>query len=466
MSSLPASKEETSLPVPPEPMPPGIQNVYIFDVFNTASWSVVLGAPMMLFLQHLSASATIIAVAACLSPLLNILQMPAARFVERVGYRRFVLAGWTSRSFLIIGMTVVAFLPESVDPTTRIMLMLLFSFVFNVLRGISVCGMLPWFTHIVPESRRGEFLAKDQSAIAFSGIVSLLLSAVLLSGNHAWYSFGVVYAISFIAAQISIYFLRRVPDVPVAKITPNFTAKPWKEMFFYPPFFKYLRYNIIVNLALGASGAFWVRYFRAFLHITEANVLYIACGTNIMLVVALFLITPVIDRTHNKQVLTLSGILFVIHFSVWGSLAAGVIPFNWTVIFVQAVTSGFGGALWTLANIRMVMGIVPAMGRPHFLALYSVAANLTVGLVPLAWGPIMDRLETWHAAWGYWNWNSYSLLYAVLALTMIVGLGVLQTLEEPKKMTWDVFMRELLVETPSRAISRIIGRLRGPTIIG
>src|SRR5271168_2974124 len=111
--------------VPPqEPMPPGIHNVYLYDVFNTTSWSVVLGPPMLLFLQNLSATATVIAIAACLSPTLNILQIPAAHYVERIGYRRFVLAGWISRSFMIIGMTVVAFLPESVDRTTRIVLMI------------------------------------------------------------------------------------------------------------------------------------------------------------------------------------------------------------------------------------------------------------------------------------------------------------------------------------------------------
>ncbi len=445
-------------------MPRGIQNVYIFDIFNTTSWSVVLGAPMLLFLQHLKATATVVAIAACLSPILNILQIPAARFVEQVGYRRFVLSGWTTRSFLVIGMTIVAFLPDSVDRTTRIVLMLFLSLVYNVLRGIAACGMLPWFTHIVPEGRRGEFLAKDQTAVAFSGIVSLLLFGLILAGGYTWYSYGAVFSISVIAAFTSLHFLRRVPDVPVEKIVRNKTPPPWAEMFFHPPFFKYIRYNIIINMALGASAAFWVRYFKAFLDVTASNVLFIACGTNIVLVAALFLITPVIDRVGNKQVLTLSGILLTLHFSIWGSVAAGLLPFNWTILIIQAVTSGFGQALWNLANVRMIMGIVPVMGRAHFLALYSVASNLTLGIVPLVWGPVMDYLDHWHLAWGYWNWNSYSLIYAVLAFTIATGLGFLQVLDEPKKMTWDVFMSELLVKTPSRAVSRLIGRLRGPGI--
>src|SRR5471032_2697479 len=184
-------------------MPQGIQNVYIFDSFNTASWSVVLGAPMLLFLQHLSATATILAIAASLSPVLNILQMPAAHFVERVGYRRFVLSGWTSRSIVIVGMALVAFLPDSVDPATRMVMMLGLSFIYNTLRGISVCGLLPWFTHIVPESRRGEFLAKDQLAGALAAIACLFIAGSLLH-LHAWYSFGTVFSLSAVAAFISL----------------------------------------------------------------------------------------------------------------------------------------------------------------------------------------------------------------------------------------------------------------------
>src|SRR5580692_8715110 len=165
-------------PAAAPPMPQGIHNAYLFDMFNAMSWTVVLGSPMLLFFQHLHATATILAVSASLAPLLTILQIPAARFVERVGYRRFVLSGWTARVVVQVGMTVVAFLPDSFDRTTRIVLMLFLSFVFCTMRGISACGMLPWFTHIVPEGRRGEFLSRDQIGIAFAGIISLLASGL------------------------------------------------------------------------------------------------------------------------------------------------------------------------------------------------------------------------------------------------------------------------------------------------
>jgi MFS family permease len=445
-------------------MPPDIHNVYIFEVFNTASWSVVLGSPMLLFFQHLNATATILAAAACLPPILNTLQIPAARFVERVGYRQFVLNGWTTRSLVVVGMTLIAFLPDSVDRATRMVMMLGLSFVYNTLRGISSCGILPWFTHIVPESRRGEFLAKDQLAGAMAAIACLLIAGSLLRLHDAWYSFGIVFCMSATAAFTSLIFLRRIPDVPVEKIVSNPAPMPWREMFFYPPFIKYVRYNVVVNMALGASGVFWIRYFRAFLHVSDSGVLFVAAFSTIVLALGLFLVGLLLDRAGNKPALTLSGILFICHFLGWAGVAAGIIPFNTLVLGIQIFTSGLGGALWNLSNIRTVMGIVPAMGRPHFLALYSVAGNLTVGLVPLFWGPVMDYLGHWHATWGYWQWNCYSLFYCTLACIMGAGLFMLRAVAEPKTMTWDVFMTELLVKTPSRAVSRLIGRLRGPVI--
>jgi MFS family permease len=462
MRPPPARKEEPS-PVSPEPMPKDIHNVYIYEVFNTTSWSVVLGSPMLLYFQHLNASATILAIAACLAPILNTLQIPAARFVERVGYRRFVLSGWTTRSIMVVGMALIAFLPDSVAPATRMVSMLGLSFAYNTLRGISVCGFLPWFTHIVPESRRGEFLAKDQLAGALAAIACLFISGSLLQ-LHAWYSFGIVFSMSAAAAFASLNFLRRIPDVPVEKITLNPNPMPWRDMLLYPPFFKYVRYNMIMSMALGASGVFWVRFFRASLNVSESNVLFIAAFSTIVLALGLFLVGRLIDRAGNKPALTASGLLLVCHFLGWAGVAAGIIPFNTPVLCIQLFTSGLGGALWNLANVRIVMGIVPAMGRPHFLALYSVASSLTVGLVPLAWGWVLDYLDHWHAAWGWWQWNSYSLFYCTLAFTMGAGLFMLRSVAEPKAMTWDVFMTELLVKTPGRAVSRLIGRLRGSAI--
>jgi MFS family permease len=444
------------------PMPRGIGNIYTYETFNAASWIAVLGSPMLLYFQRLHASATVLALAAGLAPLMTILQIPAAPYVERLGYRRFVVSGWTTRSLFIVGMTLLAFLPGSVDRTTRVVVMLSLMLGYTVLRGISICGVMPWFTHIVPESRRGEFLAKDQMASSIAVVVALTVFSWILGGPERWYSFGVVYLLASISAFVSVRFLRRVPDVAVEKIVPNPHPLPWRAMFRHPPFQRFMRYNIVINLAVGASGVFWVRFFHETLHISDSHILLAASGTNAALALALYLASQIIDRSGSLPALTLSGGLFIVHFTIWACAAAGIIPVTTELVVFQCVVSGVAGALWNLANLRAVIGIVPVMGRAHFLALYSVGANLTVALIPLLWGPVLDSVGRWQAAWGWWHWNNFSIFYTALVLTLVGGLILLRDVREPEAMHWDDFTRELLVNTPGRAIGRVISRFRGP----
>jgi MFS family permease len=449
---------------PAVPMPAGVRDIYTYEVFNAASWIVVLGSPMLLYFQRLHASATVLALAASLAPLLSTLQIPAAAYVEKIGHRRLVVNGWTLRSLFIVGMTVVAFLPGWMDPTTRIVLMLFLMLGYNVSRGISLCGIMPWFMLLVPESRRGEFLAKDQIASSLSVAVALtVFSSILGAGKPAWYAFGVVYLLGALSAFISVRFLRRVPDVPVEQATPNRAPLPWKDIFLYPPFQRFIRYNVVVNLALGASGVFWVRFFRESLHISDQNTLRVGAVTTVVMTLALYLASSIIDRTGSRPALALSGGIFVVHFSIWGLVAAGVIPATVEIVIFQSIISGLAGALWNLANLRAVIGIVPVMGRAHFLALYSVFANVTVALIPLLWGPVFDVLGHWRVDWGWWHWNSFAIFYLVLALNMAGALVLLGGVHESgEPMDWDDFTHELLVKTPARAVSRLLVRLRGP----
>jgi MFS family permease len=445
------------------PMPPGIHNIYIYECFNAASWVVVLSSPMLLYFQHLHASATILALASALAPLMSTLQIPAAPYVEKIGYRKFVVNGWTARSAFIVAMALLAFLPESVDRTTRIVFMLFFMLGYNLLRGISLCGVMPWFTHIVPESRRGEFLAKDQVAASVAVIVALAVFSWILGGGVHWYSFGLVYSIAAASAFISVRFLRRVPDVVIVETISNPTPMPWKAMFLYPPFQRFIRYNAVINVALGASGVFWVRFFRQSLHVSDSNILLVGSFTTCVLALALYMVSSIIDRTGSRPALTLSGGLYIVHFSIWALVAAGLIPVTMEIIIFQCVISGLAGALFNLANLRAVIGIVPVMGRAHFLALYSVGANLIVAFVPLFWGPVFDGLEHWQLAWGGWHWNDFTIFYLTLVVTMLGGLVLLRGVPESgQPMDWDDFTRELLVNTPARAVGRVFSRMRGP----
>jgi len=439
-------------------MPEGVWNAYLFQIFNTMSFAIVLSTPMLLYFKRQNASATVLGIVVALPNLLNILQIPAAQFVERTGYRAFVLRGWMLRALFILAMAVVPLLPDKLNATTRIALMLFLLFAYNASRGISLCGFLPWVTQWIPEEVRGRYVAGDQMSAAVATLVTMILAAAYLTTTDVRFPYALMFSASFVTALISLLFLRRIPDVPVQTRAASGENVPYKQMLLYPPFLRILIYDAVLLTALAGSGVFWIPFLRDTFGASDGFILGMMVVWAVVSVVCLWVFRHLIDRVGSRPMLGLGTFSFVVHFTLWGSLAARVLPFNWVTLGAIQVTSGLANALYNLANTRLVMATVPPMGRSHFFALFTVVTSLVLGVLPVFWGILLDSLSGWGTTWGTWQWNQYSLLYSALVVIVMVALGLRKRLREPRAMTTDAFLRELLVETPSRAVSRLLAR--------
>src|SRR5882762_10159771 len=148
--------------------PPGLHNAFLFSTFNALSYQIVLSSPMVLYAKTLRASATVLGIIAGMMPLLVIFQIPAANYIPRVGFKRFVYAGWGTRVMFIFAMALVPLAGSFLEAQTRLALILLLLFCFNLSRGISSCAWLPWITLLVPANLRGKYLSRD-AAVQSSG---------------------------------------------------------------------------------------------------------------------------------------------------------------------------------------------------------------------------------------------------------------------------------------------------------
>jgi MFS family permease len=443
-------------------MPAGLGNAYAFQIFNTLCWNICLGATMLLFFKKIGASNTVLAIVAASNPLLNILQIPAARFVEQVGYRAFVLRGWAARSIFVFGMALVALLPPAVDATTRIVLMLFVLIGFNILRGISVCGFLPWITHLVPESVRGHYLSREQMCVSIAGVGSSLGVSAFLSFDDSLIAFGILFLVSFASALTSLFFLKRIPDVPVAPHTGQREPVPWLTILKYPPFQRLLLCSFVAHTAFGAAGIFWIPMFKDQFHLTDGQTMGIASMGGMVAIGCYAVFGKMIDRVGSKPLMVLAVLSFTLHFLGWAILSARVLPLNaWTLILIQFL-GGLAGSVFNLSLIRLAMATVPIMGRSHFFAIFSVVNSMTLGLMPLPWGLVLDSLTGWSVTWGWWEWNKFSVLYVALASTMVVAQIFIRRLTEARAMTTEAFFHELLVLSPAKVISRLITRRSYP----
>ena len=429
-------------------------NAFLFQVFNTSSFYLIMGLPMMLYFKKLGASATVLGVIAALGALMNIFQIPAARFVERIGYRTFVLRGWISRSFMIGGVALVVSLPLPVDESTRQILVLFLLFLFNIARGISLSGYLPWISAIVPESVRGRFLSMDQAASQSALLLTVALSAVYLQWTERASAFGALFAASLILAGMSLIYLKRIPDAPVSPAAKEGGEEvPWRAMLQHGPFLKLVIFHSMMMLALSGGGLIFIPFARDQLGCSDSKFMILHLIWGSIFVLTSLATGKMLDRVGSRPVLGLAALIFGIHWLGWGAVAAHLLPFQWGIIFFQQATAGVGLALYNSAHMRLLMGTVPAMGRSHFFALFSVAASLVAGLAPLGWGLLTDAMRSVKFGTGV-EVNRFVILYVTMTLILIPAMVALRRIEEARASTTEELLRELVLETPWRSITR------------
>jgi len=230
VSNMEGKLESVQEPVPrvapaTDSFPTGLNNAFVFSVFNALSFQIVLTTPMVLYAKSLGASATVLGIITGMTPLLVIFQIPAAQYVHRVGYKRFVFAGWGTRVLFIFAMALVPLTGGFLDAKNRLALMLMLLFCFNLSRGISSCAWLPWITSLVPASIRGKYLAGDAASVNVASFVSFLLAAFCLRSQPQDWQFSVLFAFSAISGATSLVFLKRIPEVPMPEAVAASTTR-------------------------------------------------------------------------------------------------------------------------------------------------------------------------------------------------------------------------------------------------
>lgn len=431
--------------------PPGLHNAFLFSAFNALSYQIVLGSPMVLYAKSLGASATILGVIAGMMPLLVIFQVPAASYIARVGFKRFVYAGWGTRVMFIFAMALVPLTQVFLDGKNQLGLMLMLLFCFNLSRGISSCAWLPWITALVPSTLRGKYLARDAAVQNFASFVTFLIAAACLSGSPQSWQFAILFAFSAVTGAISLSFLKRIPDAEMPEeVRASKGPVPWLAMANYAPFKKLLLTVVSYSVVYGGLTAFTVAFLKAEAGMSEARILLVSSIAFLGGLSSLWFLGSRLDRLGSKPVLTFSFAAWVAVLAGWMTLSGGVFPVKLSLVLILQFLMGLLAALCQMSNTRLAMAIIPVMGRNHFFAIYSVLGNVTLGLAPIAWGLLIDAVGTHEWRWLGLSWNRFTVFFAAVALVWTITLAMARRLHEPEAASMEELLREILIQSPLR----------------
>ncbi len=471
------TKEALGAPAEAVSFPPGIHHAYLFSTFNAFSYQVVLNSPMVLYAKALGASATVLGLIAGMMPLLVIFQIPAASHIPRVGFKRFVYAGWGTRVMFIFGMALVPLTGSFLSAQSRLALMLTLLFFFNLSRGISSCAWLPWITALVPPGLRGKYLARDQAVQNLASFFTFLIAAACLAGDwtrptpvtgaspvpsrvgdaevfsrepRPW-QFASLFAFSAIMGAVSLSFLKRIPDAEMPEeIKASRGRVPWLEMVHYAPFKKLLRALVGYSMAYGGMTAFTVAFLKAEVGMSETEIMLVTSVAFLGGLCSLWFLGSRLDRLGSKPVLTFCFAGWLTVMAGWMSLSGGLFPVKLVIVLMLQFLMGLLAALVQMSNTRLAMAVIPVMGRTHFFAIYSVLGNVTLGLAPIGWGLLIDAVGARSPVWLGLAWTRFTVFYAAAALVFLVTLALTRRLEEPHAASMEELLREILIQSPQR----------------
>jgi MFS family permease len=439
-------------------IPPQATNSFRFSLFNAVNFQITLGAPMVLYAKALGGSATTIGIVASLAPLMTILQLPTAYFIPRVGYKGFVLFGWSVRAVLLFMLAILPlliFLPASV----QIELMLVCLFLFNVVRGISTGAWLPWLTALVPANARGAFLRSDQFHMQCGGMLAIAVATIVLwSGGEPW-QFSLLFVVSGLAGMLSLHFVRKIPDIEIGEqVKTSGQPVPWLQILKYPPFSKLLIFNVVYNWVVGGLAAFVIAFLEGRAGYTAGQVLAVSLAASVGAFTTVPLFGLILERTGSKPLLRLAMSLYLVGILFWVLITSGILPAHYLLVGFNYLILGVAGGLFSIANTRIAMDTMPTMGRNHFFSLFTVFASLSLGLAPIFWGVFLDILGRKEFSIGFFQVNRYSIYFVLLSLLGIVTFFLAKPLVEEQGKPFDTAIRDVVILARLKLYGRFFNR--------
>ncbi len=450
-----AAQAETASQPPESGMPAAVGNAYGFILFNALSFNIVLGAPTILFAKSLGASATLLGLITALTPLLTVFQIPAARFIPRFGYKQFMLFGWGLRSFFVFGIALLPLL-TAWEPSTRLWGLVAMIFCFNLLRGISSGAWLPWITEWIPESQRARYLSTDGILLHFGGFAAVLSVGLFLGRTAAPWQFSSMFFFSGLMAVASWFCIKRIPDLPTQEsIRRSGQAVPWRQIIFYPPFFRLTLLNLVFTLVAGGFGVFSVSFLKDQVGYDEGEILVLFSLGFLSAMGTYPVVRLVLDLSSSRGVMRFALCTMAVVLCGWMTTAAGYILATRSLIAVLFLAWGVAAAHFNLANAKLMMATMPEMGRTHFYAFFSVIISLGYGASPLLWGVVLDALHSVSIPLlGDGEWNRFSIYFAATALLALAAGLMGRLLIEKDRLPLDTAYQSIMITSHLRRLGR------------
>ncbi len=381
--------------------------------------------------------------------LMQLFQILGAQLVERTGRRKAICA-WLSFLGRLVWLPM-ALLPFVWRGDVIVLFLLLYG-LGTLLQNLAAPAWLTWMGDLVPRQIRGRYFGWRNRVVGMVSMAASIMAGLILdlARDHGKEGIGFlsIQVMAVGAAAVAFAYIRKQREPPYrAEPMPplvEYVARPLRDASYR----RILVFYLYWLFAVGISTPFFAAHLLKNLGWNFKGIAYLNIVTAAMTILSQPFWGRLIDRYGHKPVLTVCEVA-ILHLPLYYVFCP--IGVTWP-IWLNAVLAGIFWSGFNLAIFSLVLGALPAKGRPGYMAAYSAWSGVMNFVAITLGGWLALRLIGVHIQLGSLPVGNYQLLFILTSILRFPGLFLLRRLREK-----DAVPTAILVQQTFSELNRRIG---------
>ena len=400
----------------------------VFNIFNSLSWTFLVGNIIVLFSLRLGASSTFIgSISAVLY--LAFFFLPVGKILaKRFSLVKILSTAWVIRAIGMIPVLFIPFLYSRGQQGIALSLIFLSLCLFHISRGIGIIGNNPILSFLSSGPDQGSYITQIQITASAVGMFAGFLIAMVLGGDPPLLVYTLIIAVGIVCGILSGLAMRRIPEPEKEEDEKNRNIfQVFKEAMGQSSIRLFILILVLVALVSGVSRIFIVVFSREIFSQSDGMVsLYSVFGGLGVLMVGLakkFLV----DKIGAKPIFSicviigLCSMIPLVFFPVsWGANFTTVTLFLSFIFFIM--NFGWLGTEGVM-NVYF-LGLVPSNRMMDMGMLYFFCFGMAGAGGSLLGGIFLDAATAITGS----PVLSFRVLYIILILITIIILFLMRKL--------------------------------------
>lgn len=432
---------------------PAVRNLLWFNIYNAISYNIVTDTPMVLLLLRWEASKFYQGTLVALMWLMSTMQLVMAPRVEYIGFRKLLLAGWTSRTVILMVVCVLPFVSTPDNHTLLLTITMICMFLWSLMRGVATTAYQPWIRTLISPQFRGRYFSLEQSVSNLS-IAAMLLcwGLVLKHSNLTDSQYGWIFVVSGMAGWMSIIFLRKVDSPPPLAGRPNtesvlkWMPRVWAEKTFR----RQIITTILFYTSIGAFRLYTTVMLKEKFDYAENTILFFNASTLMAIVLSAWFWGLLADKFGSRPIMSLATRVLMVLLGFWLLVTLGVVPANpWLLgAFYTLFGIGFNG--FHISNQRMYLNNAPKRFPVLALSTIQVFYSLSFGMSPMCWGGALSLMKKLQWKIGAIEINQYTVFFGVSILLLVAAKWLIRRLPNQHGATPRHVLSYVIFDVPAQ----------------